>query len=107
MEIGRGNIVRVSIGRFDTEKIETIRQALGDTYDKLEPGIKAIKGNLGFYAGIDEENYAMVNVSTWESIEAAKQMEDFQPMLDLAKEFVQLGVRFERPILNFAKVWAI
>jgi len=48
-----------------------------------------------------------VNVSVWDSLTAAKQMESFQPMLDLAREFVSMGVRFDRPILNFERVWSI
>jgi len=34
-------------------------------------------------------------------------MATFQPMLDLAGKFVALGVRFQRPILNFVAVWEI
>jgi len=100
-------IVRISIGRFDPVKTDSIERALESTCDKLSLGIRAMKGNLTFFAGIDRKNSAMVNVSTWESISAAKQMERFQPMLDLAKEFVEMGVRFERPILNFEQVWMI
>jgi hypothetical protein len=32
-------------------------------------------------------------------------MATFAPMLELAKEFTALGVRFERPILNFDTLW--
>src|SRR5215469_3591144 len=55
--------------------------------DQLAPGIREMKGNLSYFAGIDLEHNAMVNVSTWDSLEAAKQMETFKPMLQLASTF--------------------
>ncbi len=48
----------------------------------------------------------MHNVSMWETVEDADQMASFQPMLALAEEFVALGVRFQRPILNFETLWS-
>ncbi len=49
----------------------------------------------------------MHNVSLWETVEDANQMASFQPMLDLAGAFIALGVRFQRPILNFETLWSI
>jgi len=103
----KNKVVRISIGRFDHEKLESVKRALAATQEKLTPGIKSMKGNIGNFAGIDYENSAMVNVSLWDSLSSAKQMDSFQPMLDLAKEFVVMGVRFERPILNFESLWTI
>jgi hypothetical protein len=42
----------------------------------------------------------MVNVSVWRSLTDARQMETLAPMSALADEFSQLGVNFERPIVN-------
>jgi len=103
----KDDVIRISIGRFDHNKIEAIKLALEATYEKLAPGIRLMSGNRGFFAGIDEENCTMVNVSFWDSVRAATQMEHFQPMLDLAQEFIKMGVRFERPILNFEPLWTI
>jgi hypothetical protein len=100
-------VIRISIGRFDSNKTEAVKLALEATYEKLAPGIRLMIGNRGFSAGIDAENCAMVNVSHWDSVGAAKQMEHFQPMQDLAQEFIRMGVRFERPILNFEPLWTI
>ena len=47
----------------------------------------------------------MHNVSFWESVAAADQMSTFAPMLTLAGEFTEIGVRFQRPILNFNTLW--
>jgi hypothetical protein len=100
-------VIRISLGTFDTEKIATVEVKLVESKAALEAGIRAMRGNLGYYAGIDRKNNAMSNVSLWESIETAEQMATFQPMIDLASMFIALGVRFQRPILNFATVWQI
>jgi hypothetical protein len=99
--------MRISIGRFSKEKTNTIKIRLLESYQELAPGILAMKGNISFVAGMDLEHDAMVNVSVWDSLESAKQMETFKPMLDLGKEFSALGVTFERPILNFTRLWEI
>jgi len=100
-------VVRVSIGSFDPEKAADVEAKLIESKAELEAGIHAMRGNLGYYAGVDRINNAMSNVSIWDSIEAANQMATFQPMLNLAEKFVALGVRFQRPILNFVTVWAV
>jgi hypothetical protein len=100
-------VIRVSIGKFDPSKFEAVRLALEAAYERLAPGIRLLAGNRGFFAGFDAENCALVNISYWDSVTAAKQMEHFQPMLDLAQEFINRGVRFERPILNFEPLWSI
>ncbi len=100
-------VIRVSIGQFDPDKADLIEQMLSATKSDLESGIQAMRGNLAYYAGIDRANNAMTNVSLWDSLDSANQMASFQPMLNLAGKFVAAGVRFQRPILNFTKVWDI
>jgi hypothetical protein len=100
-------VVRISLGRFDAEIADNIQMLLDQSQATLIPAIKTLKGNLGYYAGIDRENNVMSNVSIWESPEDAKQMASLQPMLDLAKTFIDAGVRFERPITNHQALWAI
>ena len=103
----KGRIIRISDGMFESDKADVLRDAMKDSYDKLAPGIRSPDGNRGYFAGFDIENNAMVNVSAWSTLEEAKQMTRFRPMLDLAEEFNRLGVRFERPILNFEQIWVI
>ena len=100
-------VVRVSIGSFAPEKAAVVEAKLVESKAELEAGIRAMRGNLGYYAGVDRINNAMSNVSIWDSVEAANQMATFKPMLNLAENFVALGVRFQRPILNFITVWAL
>jgi hypothetical protein len=103
----KGRVIRISIGNFDEARAGMVRAAMVDSFDKLAPGIKSLDGNRGYFAGIDAENHAVVNVSAWDSVDGAKQMTAFKPMVDLAQEFADLGVRFERPILNFEGLWTI
>jgi hypothetical protein len=100
-------IVRISLGRFDAEKFETIRQLLDESQKTLVPAIRSLKGNRAYYVGIDKTNCAMTNVSIWETLGDAQQMASLQAMLDLAKVFVEAGVRFERPITNHETLWIL
>jgi hypothetical protein len=49
----------------------------------------------------------MVNVSVWDSLEHAQAMTTLAAMGALAKEFIALGVEFERPIVNYPTLWHI
>jgi hypothetical protein len=100
-------VIRISMGSFDADKAALVEAKLIESKAALEAGIRAMRGNLGYYAGVDRRNNAMSNVSLWENVEAAEQMASFQPMIDLAGAFVALGVRFQRPILNLATVWEL
>jgi hypothetical protein len=99
------SIVRISLGRFDTENYHAVRMLLDQSQKALIPAIRALKGNRAYYVGIDRENNAMTNVSVWDTRADAEQMASLQAMLDLAKTFVEAGVRFERPITNHETLW--
>jgi hypothetical protein len=73
----------------------------------LRPGIEAMRGLMAFYVGAVEATSSLANVSIWTDSEAAKQLDTFQPMLDLGKEFVAKGAQFERPIMNYATLWQL
>jgi hypothetical protein len=94
------SVVRISLGRFDAENYHAIRMLLDQSQKSLIPAIRALKGNRAYYVGTDRENNAMTNVSVWDTRADAEQMASLQAMLDLAKTFVEAGVRFERPITN-------
>ena len=49
----------------------------------------------------------MHNVSVWETMADAKQLDTLQVMLDLGPPFVAAGARFERPITNHETLWAL
>ncbi|MGC1412861.1 MAG: hypothetical protein WA864_28430 [Acetobacteraceae bacterium] len=101
----RGPVIRISIGKFDPDRAAVVEAKLMESRARLESGVRGMRGNLAYYAGVDRINYAMHNVSIWKSVDDANQMATFAPMLQLAVEFTALGVRFERPILNFETLW--
>jgi hypothetical protein len=100
-------VIRISLGTFESDKAAIVEAKLIESKAALEAGIRAMRGNLGYYVGIDRRNNAISNVSLWDSVDAAEQMATFQPMLDLAKTFVALGVQFQRPILNLTTLWEL
>ena len=100
-------VVRVSILRCPPERFAELRQMMVEADSVLRPGIEAMPGLLAFYAGVDEATSSLSNVSLWTSLEAAKQLDTFQPMLDLGKPFTEKGAIFERPIMNYATVWEL
>jgi hypothetical protein len=100
-------VIRISLGKFDVGTASVVEAKLQESKARLESGIRAMKGNLAYYVGIDRKNNAMHNVSVWESVTDADQMAKFGPMLELAAEFTALSVRFERPIMNFDTLWQI
>ena len=97
-------VIRISIGKFNADKAALVVAKLNESKARLEDGIRAMKGNLAYYAGVDN---AMHNVSVWQSVADANHMATFAPMLALAEEFTAIGVRFEWPILNFDTLWQI
>jgi hypothetical protein len=84
-----------------------LKKMMAEAFAVLDPGIRQMRGLIHFYAGEDEAVDSLVNVSVWRTLEDAKQLDTFQPMLDLGKEFVRKGATFERPIMNYASQWEI
>jgi hypothetical protein len=99
------SVVRISRGSFKPDDYDRIAKRLEDARQMLVPGILQLNGCLHYWAGIERQSNTMVNVSVWQSLTDAKQMETLAPMLALADEFSQLGVDFERPIVNYEVVW--
>ena len=101
------SIVRISRGSFAPEKYDSIRTRLDAAQSSLVPAIRKLTGCIHYFAAIDRESSSMVNVSVWRTLADAQQMQTFGPMLALAAEFTQEGVRFERPIINYESLWVI
>jgi hypothetical protein len=101
----RAPVIRISIGRFDAALVGEVEAKLLASKERLESGVRALGGNLGYFVGIDHANNAMHNVSVWQTVADADRMTGFEPMIKLAAEFIAMGVRFERPIMNFDTLW--
>ena len=78
-------VVRVSILRCPPERFVELRQMMVEDDSVLRPGIEAMAGLLAFYVGADEATSSLSNVSLWTSLEAAEQLDAFQPMLKTGK----------------------
>ena len=100
-------IVRVSVLRCHPQQFAELKKMMAESIAVLEPGIRRMRGLIHFYAGEDEAVNSLINVSVWRALEDAKQLDTFQPMLDLGKVFVAKGATFERPIANYASQWEI
>ena len=100
-------VVRVSIIRCAPDRFADIRQMMIEADKVLRSGIEAMRGLVAFYAGADEATSSLTNVSLWADLDAAKQLDRYQPMLDLGKEFVAKGATFERPIMNYTPLWQL
>jgi hypothetical protein len=98
-------VVRVSIIRCAPDRFAELRQLMIEVEKELRPGIEPMRGLLAFYAGADETTSSLTNVSVWVDLDAAKQLDHFQPMLDAGKQFVAKGAVFERPIMNYMTLW--
>jgi hypothetical protein len=98
-------VIRISKGNFSKEKFKELGARLSDSEKILKPAIIQLDGCLRFYAGIDPETNSMINVSIWESLANAKQLDTFTPMLKLAAAFIEAGVQWDRPIINYLGLW--
>ncbi len=99
-------VVRVSILRSSKENFARLAAMMREAEAVLRPGIEALPGFVAFHTGEDPDGLAFGMVSIWESLEDAKRMDSFAPMLELAPTFIAAGATFERPILNFATLWS-
>ena len=100
-------VIRVSVLRCKPAQFAEFKEMMDRSRGVLEPGILKMEGLLHYYAGEDEAVSSLTNVSVWRTLSDAKQMEAFQPMLDLGKAFAAKGATFERPIMNYAALWEI
>ena len=99
------SVVRISRASYPPSAHEEVAARLDRSKESLIPAIAELDGMISYYVGADPESNTMVNVSVWESLKAANQMATLPEMLALAGEFIELGVEFERPIVNYDSLW--
>jgi hypothetical protein len=100
-------VIRLSRASFDSLLFAEVHNRLDEARTTLVPAIKSLRGCLHFWAGVDAVSNTMINVSVWATLEDAKQMDTLAPMLALGTQFTKLGVKFERPIVNYGSLWEI
>ena len=99
--------VRVSLMRCHPNQFAEFKKMMAESITVLEPGIQQMRGLIHFYTGEDEASNALAQVSVWRTLEDAKHLDTFQPMLDLGKVFTSKGATFDRPIINYVSLWEI
>ena len=102
----RKPVVRISKGHFSPEKYSDIKRLIEESARRLVPAIKALHGLVYYHASVDPVTNTVVNVSIWEDINAARQMDGLQPMLAERPILEGAGVSFDR-IANYEPLWAI
>jgi hypothetical protein len=107
LDVKTGAIVRISIGYFQAEQTKKVAFMLDNEFkNSLIPAIKKLKGNLGYYVGIDKEKHAITNVSFWDTKADALQMATLKEMLDMRTTFEALGLKFI-DITNHEILWKL
>jgi len=61
---------------------------------------------LYYHAGVDSATNTVVNVSIWETEQAAKEMDTLAPMLAQRQILESAGVQFDK-IANYEPLWKI
>jgi hypothetical protein len=98
-------VVRVSRAVVDTRRFERAAAFIRDSQAVLAPAIRQMRGCLHYYAGADPVSNTLINVSVWQTMEDAKQMDALRVMQELAREGTALGIVFERPVCNYETSW--
>jgi hypothetical protein len=99
-------IVRVSQGFFEPNLLDSVSAKLNEGRTTLEPALHALRGLLHYYVAVDQISNSLVNVSVWESLAAAQQMDTLREILAQRDVFLGLGVKFQ-PIRNYSGLWSI
>ncbi len=99
-------VVRISKGVFDSQDAKEAERLLAEGEGALREALQELPGLLHYYAGIDRERGYLTNVSIWETVEDAHQMDSFKPMLAQRPILEEAGVRFET-ITNHETLWTI
>jgi len=99
-------VVRVALVRCDPDNFALISDKMQESEKVLRSGIEAMPGLFAYYAGADAQTLTLTNVSLWDTVEHAKQIDTFEPMSRLAQELIDIGGRPERPVMNHVTQWS-
>ena len=99
-------VVRVSKGRVTRDQLAEAERMLAESEAALGEPLRELNGLLHYYVGIDRELGYLTNVSVWETLEDAHQMDSLQPMLAQRPVLEGAGVSFEA-ITNHETLWTI
>jgi hypothetical protein len=99
-------VVRISRGRFDPARLADPERLLAESEAALREPLEGLRGLVHYYVGIDRELGSLTNVSVWETLDDAHQMDSLKPMLAQRPILEAAGVTFE-PITNHETLWTV
>jgi hypothetical protein len=99
-------VVRISKGHFAPEKYDEVKRLIAESAIPLGPAIQALEGLLYYHVGLDASTNTVVNVSIWETEQAARQMDTLAPMLAQRPVLEAAGVQFDK-IANYEPTWKL
>jgi hypothetical protein len=99
-------VVRISKGKFDVANVTAAERQLAESERVLRDSLTQLSGLLHYYVGIDRVNGYLTNVSVWDSVEHAHQMDTLAVMLAQRPLLEAAGVQFEA-ITNHETLWTI
>ncbi len=99
-------VVRISKGRFAPDRYDEVKRLIDQSATPLVPAIQKLRGLLYYHAAVDQVTSTVVNVSVWENLEAARQMDTLRPMLAQRPILEAAGVQFDQ-IANYEPAWKI
>jgi hypothetical protein len=100
------HVVRISKGQFDPAMTVEAERLLVQSEAALRDALARLPGLLHYYVGIDRDRGYLTNVSVWDSLDHARQMDTLQPMLAQRPILEAAGIRFET-ITNHEALWTI
>jgi len=99
-------VVRISKGKFDVAQLASAERQLAESEKALREPLSRLRGLLHYYVGIDRAAGYLTNVSVWDSLESAHQMDTLVAMLAQRPLLEGVGVTFEA-ITNHETLWTI
>ncbi len=99
-------VVRISKGRFDPANAANAERLLGESERALREPLSRLPGLLHYYVGLDRSSGQLMNVSVWDTIEHARQLDTLREMLAQRPILEAAGVVFE-VITNHETLWTI
>ena len=99
-------VVRISKGSFALSQLNRVDDLLAQSELVLRQPLEALPGLIHYYVGVDRERGSVTNVSVWDTLEHAHQMDTLQAMLAQRPILEGAGVVFE-PISNHETLWTI
>jgi len=98
--------VRIANGNFDPAKAADAARLLAESERALRDAMTRLPGLLHFYVGIDRTRGSVTNVSVWDSLEHAHQMDTLKEMLAQRPILQAAGFTFEAST-NHETIWTI